>query len=84
VRSILVEGGARLAGALLGGGFVDRLIIFRAPVLLGAGALGAFAHVPPAPVGEAPRFELLEQRRLGPDVMTVHAPRGMGVHGTSR
>ena len=78
IRSMLVEGGARLAGALLGTGFVDRLIIFQAPVLLGSGALSAFAHVPPAEVGGAPRFDLLERRWLGGDIMSVYAPAGTG------
>src|SRR5436305_1357131 len=45
VRSLLVEGGARLAGSLLEAGAVDRLVIFQAPIVLGAGALNAFAHV---------------------------------------
>ncbi|MDQ4080177.1 MAG: dihydrofolate reductase family protein, partial [Gemmatimonadota bacterium] len=45
IRSILVEGGAELAGALLNAGVVDRMIIFQAPVILGKGARSAFAHV---------------------------------------
>jgi diaminohydroxyphosphoribosylaminopyrimidine deaminase/5-amino-6-(5-phosphoribosylamino)uracil reductase len=43
VRSLLVEGGAGLASSLWDRGVVDRLIIFQAPVVLGAGALPAFA-----------------------------------------
>src|SRR5262245_23256620 len=35
VRSLLVEGGARLAGSLLAESLVDRLVIFRSPTLLG-------------------------------------------------
>src|SRR5205823_6003128 len=47
VRSLLVEGGARLAGALWTAGLVDRLITFQAPVVLGRGALSAFGHASP-------------------------------------
>lgn len=75
VRSLLVEGGATLAGNFLGRALVDRLIIFRAPVLLGAGALNAFAHVPPVALADAGRFPVLERRRLGEDLMSVYALR---------
>jgi diaminohydroxyphosphoribosylaminopyrimidine deaminase / 5-amino-6-(5-phosphoribosylamino)uracil reductase len=74
VRSLLVEGGARLAGALIGAGMVDRLVIFRGSAIFGAGALGAFAFVPPAEVEHAPRWRVLEHREVGPDTMTVFAP----------
>jgi diaminohydroxyphosphoribosylaminopyrimidine deaminase/5-amino-6-(5-phosphoribosylamino)uracil reductase len=42
VRSILCEGGARLAGSLLREDRVHRLYLFVAPLTLGAGGLGAF------------------------------------------
>jgi diaminohydroxyphosphoribosylaminopyrimidine deaminase / 5-amino-6-(5-phosphoribosylamino)uracil reductase len=74
VRSLLVEGGARLAGALLGAGMVDRLVIFQASAIFGAGALGAFAFVPPTEVERARRWRALERREIGADTMTVYAP----------
>jgi diaminohydroxyphosphoribosylaminopyrimidine deaminase/5-amino-6-(5-phosphoribosylamino)uracil reductase len=74
VRSLLVEGGARLAGALIGAGMVDRLVIFQGSAIFGAGALGAFAFVPPTDVGRAPRWRTLERREIGTDTMTVFAP----------
>jgi diaminohydroxyphosphoribosylaminopyrimidine deaminase/5-amino-6-(5-phosphoribosylamino)uracil reductase len=74
MRSLLVEGGARLAGTLIGAGMVDRLVIFQGSVIFGAGALGAFAFVPPTEVEHAPRWRALERREIGPDTMTVFAP----------
>ena len=74
MRSLLVEGGARLAGALLGTGNVDRLVIFQGSVILGAGALGAFDFVPPTEIERAPRWHVLERREVGADTMTVYAP----------
>jgi diaminohydroxyphosphoribosylaminopyrimidine deaminase/5-amino-6-(5-phosphoribosylamino)uracil reductase len=71
VRSLLVEGGAILAGALLGAKAVDRLIIFQAPVLLGAGSLPAFSGV-----GGMERFTVIERREFGADLMTVFATDG--------
>ncbi|HEU4584817.1 MAG TPA: bifunctional diaminohydroxyphosphoribosylaminopyrimidine deaminase/5-amino-6-(5-phosphoribosylamino)uracil reductase RibD [Gemmatimonadaceae bacterium] len=75
VRSLLVEGGARLAGAFLERALVDRLIIFRGAVLLGCGARGAFAHVPSTPIASAPRFRVLERLALGDDTMITYAVR---------
>lgn len=73
VRSLLVEGGAGLAGALLEAALVDRLVIFQAPVILGQGALNAFARAPAHLVAGAPRLPILERRLLGDDLMTVFA-----------
>ena len=76
VRSILVEGGATLASALVQEALVDRLIIFRAPLVLGGGALNAFGAVPPTRAGDAPRWHLLRSERFGDDEMSVYAPPG--------
>lgn len=73
IGSLLVEGGAGLAASFLAGKFVDRLVIFRAPVILGDGSLNAFGGVASQPVEQAPRFALLESRILGDDVMTVYS-----------
>ena len=73
IGSMLVEGGARLAGSFLTHAAVDRLIIFRTPVVLGAGALQAFAFAPPADVARLERLPAIERRVLGDDVMTTYA-----------
>jgi diaminohydroxyphosphoribosylaminopyrimidine deaminase/5-amino-6-(5-phosphoribosylamino)uracil reductase len=73
IDSLLAEGGAGLVGALLGADAVDRLIIFRAPVLLGGGALNAFARAPESPLARAPRLRVLQSRRFGEDEMTIYA-----------
>ena len=75
IRSVLVEGGAGVAGALLESGSVDRLIIFRAPVLLGQGALGAFSRAPSVSLEDATRLRVVDRRRLGDDEMTIYAMR---------
>jgi diaminohydroxyphosphoribosylaminopyrimidine deaminase/5-amino-6-(5-phosphoribosylamino)uracil reductase len=69
VRSLLVEGGAVVSAALLGAKVVDRLIIFQAPVLLGAGSLPAFSGG-----SGLERFTVIERREFGGDLMTVYAP----------
>ena len=73
VRSLLVEGGAGLAGALWGAGLVDRLITFQAPVVLGGGALAAFGEAPGVRAGDAGRLPVVERRTFDDDLMTVYA-----------
>lgn len=75
VRHLFCEGGAGLAGALLGHGLVDRLIIFQAPVLLGAGALPAFGSVPMGQ-GAPEQWRVTGRRAFGDDLMTTYAPLG--------
>lgn len=72
VRHLMVEGGAGIAGALLTAGLVDRLIIFRAPVLLGTGALPAFGSVAP-PADALARWRVVARRAFGDDEMTTYA-----------
>lgn len=80
IGHLLVEGGAGLASAFMQEALVDRLIIFRAPLVLGGGALNAFAAVPAATVHDASRWRLVESRRVGAgdDEMTVYAPPAEG------
>jgi len=72
-RSLLVEGGAGITGALLGANLVDRLIIFQAPVLLGAGALPGFENAPSMAASGARRFPIVRRAELDDDLMTVYA-----------
>jgi diaminohydroxyphosphoribosylaminopyrimidine deaminase/5-amino-6-(5-phosphoribosylamino)uracil reductase len=74
VRHLLVEGGAGLAGAFLAHNLVDRLVIFQAPVLLGAGALAAWSAVPPAVAETLPRWRVIEREEFGDDLMTILSP----------
>ena len=73
VTALLLEGGARLAGSFLEQRLVDRLIIFQAPVVLGAGALNAFAHVSEATAAALGNLRVVERATFGDDVMTTYA-----------
>jgi diaminohydroxyphosphoribosylaminopyrimidine deaminase/5-amino-6-(5-phosphoribosylamino)uracil reductase len=58
VVSVMVEGGAELAGSVLAGALVDELHCFVAPILLGPrGRPGAVDWAGPATPGEAPAIE---------------------------
>ena len=73
IRSLLVEGGAGLGASFLASGCVDRVVLFHAPLIFGAGSLGAFSGVAPHDPAHAPRFRLVRTATLGDDVMTVYA-----------
>lgn len=74
IRSILIEGGAALATSFLQEALVDRLIIFRAPLILGGGSLNAFGGLPPTTLGDATRWRMVDSRKFGDDEMTIYAP----------
>lgn len=71
IAHLLVEGGATLASSLMTAGLVDRLITFQAPLILGAGALPAFANMPATNPQTAPRFRVIARREFGADLMTT-------------
>lgn len=68
---ILVEGGARLAGALIEADLVDRLAWFHAPRLLGGDALPAIEAFGVAVLADAPRFKRLSIEEIGEDVLEM-------------
>ena len=73
IRSLLVEGGAGIAAALLNADLVDRLVIFQAPIILGRDALNAFGGVAAAMVRSAIRFPVVRRQEFGDDFMTIYA-----------
>lgn len=73
VRHLFAEPGDRLATALLQGNFVDRLVIFRTSVPLGADALDGVGKVLPPAEGDA-AWSVLHEEGLGADRLSVYAP----------
>lgn len=68
VVSILIEGGARVAGSALRAGVVDKVAWFVAPMLIGQGK-SALAGFSIEYLGEAPRLKLAQTKSLGADVL---------------
>lgn len=72
VDTLMVEGGAKAATAFLRADLVDRLLLYRAPILIGSGkpAIEAFGL---AALSEAhDRWRLLDSRMLGSDRFEVY------------
>lgn len=69
----LVEGGARLAGALMKAGLVDRIAWFRAPLALGGDGVPALEPLGIADPNTAPRWRRIDARTLGTDTLETFA-----------
>lgn len=74
ITSVLAEGGARLAAALVGAGLVDRIVWYRAPSLLGGDAREALEALGIGSLDAAPRFTKTSARSVGRDVVEVYRP----------
>lgn len=71
IGSLLVEGGGRLAGALLREDLVDRYYQIQSPLWLGEAALPATAGWEAAGLDGARRWEVVERRPLAVDTLLV-------------
>ncbi|MCH0542226.1 bifunctional diaminohydroxyphosphoribosylaminopyrimidine deaminase/5-amino-6-(5-phosphoribosylamino)uracil reductase RibD [Streptomyces sp. MUM 203J] len=73
VRSVLLEGGATLAGAFAAEGALDEVVGYLAPVLLGAGP-AALGDAGITTIGEALRLDVTDTTRIGPDLRITARP----------
>jgi len=72
VDHLFVEGGARTASAFLAEGLVDRILLYRAPILIGAGK-PALGDIGLASLADAHgRWTLIDSRMLGIDRLEVY------------
>jgi diaminohydroxyphosphoribosylaminopyrimidine deaminase/5-amino-6-(5-phosphoribosylamino)uracil reductase len=73
VRHVLLEGGPTLAGAFVEAHYVDEVIVYLAPTLLGAGPV-ALGDAGIGTIGEAVTLDVDTVTRLGDDVKIVARP----------
>lgn len=72
VNDVLVEGGASVAAAFLAADRVDRLVVYRAPIVIGEGR-PAVADIGLADLPDAHgRWRSVENRRLGNDRVEIY------------
>ncbi|MFP4251753.1 MAG: bifunctional diaminohydroxyphosphoribosylaminopyrimidine deaminase/5-amino-6-(5-phosphoribosylamino)uracil reductase RibD [Guyparkeria sp.] len=74
INEVLVEAGAKLAGAFVAAGLCDELIVYQAPVLLGHQARPALALPEPGALADASRWTLVDETRLGDDLRLTLRP----------
>ena len=70
VTRLLVEGGARIAAAMLRLGLVDRIAWFHAPTVMGGDGLPAAQAFGAETLAAMPRFHRVRSRSVGEDMLT--------------
>lgn len=78
VNEVHAECGATLAGALLAGSFVDELVVYLAPVLLGEESRPLALLGPVDSMQERLQLEIVSERRVGPDLRLVLRTKAAG------
>ncbi len=68
LASVMIEGGARVAGSALTAGIVDRADCFVAPIFLGEGR-SALSGFEVASLAQAPRLHHVAHEKCGPDAL---------------
>jgi diaminohydroxyphosphoribosylaminopyrimidine deaminase/5-amino-6-(5-phosphoribosylamino)uracil reductase len=72
VQYLFVEGGAEAAAAFLAADLVDRLLLYRAPILIGAGR-AALGEIGLSSLADAHgRWRMTDRRTLGSDTLEVY------------
>ena len=74
-NEVLLETGARLAGAMLAESLVDELVVFMAPVLMGSAAKPLF-HLPLQGMAEKHHLAIKDIRAVGDDWKITARPLG--------
>lgn len=74
INEVHTEAGATLAGALLRGGWVDELLLYQAPTLLGEHGLPLLSALGIERMDQQHRLRVLEQRWVGQDQRLLLAP----------
>jgi diaminohydroxyphosphoribosylaminopyrimidine deaminase/5-amino-6-(5-phosphoribosylamino)uracil reductase len=72
LERLVIEGGGQVAAAFLSAGLVDRLVWFRAPLVLGARGRPAVGDLPMEALSEAPRFRRTTVVEFGTDLCETY------------
>lgn len=72
INTLMVEGGARVAGALVEADLVDEVALFTASEPIGATGLDALGHRPLGDITRSPRFHLSGEMALGRDRLIAY------------
>jgi diaminohydroxyphosphoribosylaminopyrimidine deaminase/5-amino-6-(5-phosphoribosylamino)uracil reductase len=71
INEVHTEAGATLAGALLAGGWVDELLLYQAPTLLGEHGLPLLSGVGIHAMDQQRRMRVVDQRHVGSDLRSL-------------
>lgn len=74
INEVHTEAGATLAGALLAGGWVDELLLYQAPTLLGEHGLPLLSGLGIHAMDQQRRMRVADQRLVGSDLRLLLRP----------
>lgn len=74
IRGVLVEGGGETAGRFVAANLADKLTLFYAPTVLGAGGVPLMGSLAFGGADRAPRFVVRSVERFGEDVAVTLYP----------
>lgn len=74
INEVHTEAGATLAGALLAGGWVDELLLYQAPTLLGEHGRPLLSGLGIHAMEQQRRLRVVDQRQVGADVRLLLRP----------
>ncbi len=77
LNTVLVEGGSRLAGALMRNSLVDRVVWYRAPLIIGGDGRAALEAMDVADLADAPRLKRRSIDPIGEDVAETYEIEGV-------
>ena len=72
VKTLMVEAGARLAGSFLRAKLVDKIVWFRAPIILGGDAMSVFSALGVIELSQAIRLSCTDVSKVGDDVVETY------------
>jgi diaminohydroxyphosphoribosylaminopyrimidine deaminase / 5-amino-6-(5-phosphoribosylamino)uracil reductase len=75
VTSVMIEAGAKVAGAFLKAGLVDRIVWFRAPIIIGGDGLSVFGSIGVDGLDGALAFDCTDITRVGQDSVETYIKR---------
>ncbi|MDY1033781.1 bifunctional diaminohydroxyphosphoribosylaminopyrimidine deaminase/5-amino-6-(5-phosphoribosylamino)uracil reductase RibD [Stenotrophomonas sp. CFBP8980] len=75
INEVHTEAGATLAGALMSGGWVDELLLYQAPTLLGEQGLPLLSGLGIQAMTQQLRMQVIEQTRVGEDQRLLLRPQ---------
>jgi diaminohydroxyphosphoribosylaminopyrimidine deaminase / 5-amino-6-(5-phosphoribosylamino)uracil reductase len=72
IANLLVEAGSRVAGSFLRAGLVNRLVWFRAPIIIGGDGLSVFSALGVDNINDALSLDCLDISRCGVDIVETY------------
>lgn len=74
INELLVEAGARISGALLRAGWIDELVVYMAPLVMGDQAKGLFSLPGLETLSQRINLKLQQVRQVGDDLRLTYVP----------